>query len=72
MNERVLRLEEVQAITGLSRSSIYRMIGRETFPSQIKLGVRSCGWLKSEVDEWLSRRIEKARPGYLHTEEIAQ
>jgi predicted DNA-binding transcriptional regulator AlpA len=41
------------ARTGLSRSSLYEKIKNRTFPQQKKLGVRSVGFLTSEVDAWV-------------------
>ena len=51
--ERVLKLKEVIAIVGISRSSIYALVQRGDFPAPIKLSLRSCGWLKSEIDRWI-------------------
>ena len=53
----ILRRKQVEEKTGLSRSSIYLMLERDEFPKPIKLGVRSVGWLESEIDEWLLYRI---------------
>lgn len=63
MTEQILKLPEVKRITGLSRSSIYRMASdqRANFPKPIKLGKRSSGWLKSEIDQWLQERIQSSR-----------
>jgi prophage regulatory protein len=61
-NERVIRLPEVRLRTGLSRSSIYLALKQNMFPKPISLGIRSVGWLESEVDLWISIRIEKSRP----------
>jgi prophage regulatory protein len=58
----ILRLTAVKMRTGLSRSSIYSWIAKGQFPAQVSLGARAVGWVESEVDEWLSRRIvESAR-----------
>jgi prophage regulatory protein len=54
----ILRLPLVKNKTGLSRSTIYLYIQEGTFPKPINLGPRSVGWLESEVDEWVLRRIE--------------
>ena len=58
---RFLRLAEVQARTGLSRSTIYvwRIEGR--FPRPVSLGARAIGWIEAEVDEWIRERIEASR-----------
>lgn len=52
--KRVLRLREVQSLTGLSRTQIYV---REDFPQPIRLGPNTAGWLQGEVLAWLDERI---------------
>ena len=59
---RVLRRRAVQAITGLSRSTIYAKMGAGTFPSPIRLGARSVGWLVEEIEAWIAARIAESRP----------
>ena len=54
--DNILRLPEVKARTGLSRSSIYAYIKDGTFPHHIALGERSVGWYESEVDAWVASR----------------
>lgn len=57
MSVRILRLKEVQRMTGLSRSTIYAEIAKENFPKQVKLtGTRSVGWYESVVVEWIESR----------------
>ena len=55
----ILRLPEVNRVTGLPRSTIYLYMKNNQFPKPIKLGVRSVGWIKEEIDEWVARRMEK-------------
>ena len=55
-NEKIIKIHQVVEIVGISRSSIYDMVQRGDFPKQVKLGVRSSGWLKSEVDCWIELR----------------
>jgi prophage regulatory protein len=59
--ERLLKLDEVKSRTGLSRSSIYLNISNNAFPRPINLGVRSVGWIESEIDAWISSRIHMSR-----------
>ena len=62
-NLSILRLKSVMAQTGLSRSTIYLRVSEGTFPSPIKLGERSVGWLESEVQAWLKDRVSLSRHG---------
>ena len=52
----IYRLPEVIAICGLSRSTIYEMIGRGEFPAPVKLGARAVGWRRSDIEAWLASR----------------
>ena len=61
MSISILRLPDVQARTGLSRSLIYDLAKNERFPKQVSLGSRAVGWLESEVDTWLEERIAESR-----------
>jgi prophage regulatory protein len=56
----VLRLPAVCRMTGLGRSTIYRMEAVGQFPQRLKLGLRAVGWMESEVQVWLTMRA-KAR-----------
>ena len=58
---RFLRLPEVLARTGLSRSTIYVRLDQGSFPRPVSLGGRAVGWIETEVDEWIRERIEKSR-----------
>ena len=62
-NLKIVRRSDVESITGLSRSSIYAMMASNSFPKNIKLGERSVGWLESEIQDWLTKRIAASREG---------
>jgi prophage regulatory protein len=53
VSDRILRLKAVLALTGLTRSTLYRKIQRRTFPRQIAISVRCAGWRASEVNDWM-------------------
>ena len=55
-NDRLLRLEEVLQIVGVSKSTLYDMIERLKFPRQVRICRRSSGWWESEVYAWLDSR----------------
>jgi len=44
-----IRINEVKAISGLKRSTLYAYISQGIFPSQIKLGERCAAWIESEI-----------------------
>lgn len=57
----ILRRKQVEARTGLSRSTIYLRISEGTFPKPVNLGARAVGWLEAEIDGWLASRVEESR-----------
>ena len=59
----ILRRKEVEARTGLSRSTIYLRIQERAFPRPINLGGRAVGWLENEIEEWLEARVENRDSG---------
>lgn len=63
MANAVLRLPLVKARTGLSRSTIYLRIAEGTFPKLVSLGARAVGWLESDIEQWLTSRLEESRCG---------
>ncbi|HCE3035699.1 TPA: AlpA family transcriptional regulator [Vibrio parahaemolyticus] len=54
---RLIRLNEVLAMTGLSRSGMYRSIEKQQFPKQVSLGDRAVAWVESEVQAWVVDRV---------------
>lgn len=62
---RLIRLRDVLAKTGLSRSATYSAIQAGTFPAPIPIlpNGRSTAWPEHEVDAWLRERIAAARSG---------
>lgn len=57
----ILRRKQVEARTGLARSTIYDRMKAGTFPAPINLGEKAVGWIESEIDAWLNAQIEKSR-----------
>ena len=53
MAETIIRLPQVKARTGLSRSTIYTKIAANQFPEPIPLGARAVGWKESDVAAWI-------------------
>lgn len=57
VQQQILRLAGVMAMTGLSRSSLYKYIGEGTFPTPVQLGPRSIGFYRHEIEGWLVSRV---------------
>src|ERR1700733_8301350 len=56
-----LRLPEVKAMTGLSKSSLYAFIKEKSFPAPGGLGARASAWIRSEVKQWAAERVHASR-----------
>ncbi|MCO1334507.1 AlpA family phage regulatory protein [Microbulbifer sp. OS29] len=56
----MLRLREVERLTGYKSSNIYRMIKEEVFPQQRRIGLGTVGWDSREIDRRIEERLEGA------------
>jgi len=56
---KILRLTDVINLTGLGRSSIYKLMAVGDFPLSVPLFNRSVGWVEQEVLDWIKQRIER-------------
>lgn len=54
--DKILREAEVNSVSGLSRTTRWRLERENKFPKRRRLGANSIGWLESEVLEWLATR----------------
>jgi len=54
--EIMLKLPDVIERTGLSRPSIYRLMGIGLFPRNHRLSIRAVGWKRSEIEKWMNSR----------------
>ena len=61
--DRLIRLTEVMALTGLSRSSLYRKKRAGDFPESVELGERVVAWWQSEVRAWMASRPKSGTRG---------
>jgi prophage regulatory protein len=57
----ILRRKQVEARTGLSRSTIYLRVAEGSFPTPISIGARAVGWIEAEINDWLASRIAASR-----------
>lgn len=56
MPDKLLRRPEVEARTGLSRSTVYLWMKLGQFPCPVRLGSRLVAWRESDVSAWLQNR----------------
>lgn len=54
---RIMRLPEVQAVTGFGRAWIYMLMNEDKFPKAHKIGLRAVGWDSAEVEQWIAERL---------------
>ena len=53
----LIRLPEVIARTGRSRSRIYGDIAKGEFPRPVRIGGQSVAFVEAEVDAWIEAKI---------------
>jgi prophage regulatory protein len=56
LSDSILRVQQVMAACGKSRSSIYKDMQKGLFPRQVKITARAAGWSRNEIDAWLAQR----------------
>ena len=60
---RLMRRPEVEAVCGVSRSTLYAMVAKGAFPQPLRISARSVGWRAGEVRLWLDSRRRSGDPG---------
>ena len=68
-HNQLLKRTQVQELTGLSKTSIYKRMGEGEFPQSIALSPKTIRWDRREIDkggtskriEWLLGRLDKAK-----------
>lgn len=56
-----LRMWDVTRMTGLGRSTIYRLVAQDKFLSPVRLANRSIAWRRTGLEQW-----SEARPTVNH------
>lgn len=52
-----LRIGVVVQLTGLGRSTIYRLMAEEQFPPPVRLAKRVVAWRRTDLERWSDARI---------------
>ena len=53
MNDRLLTIDDVLKITGVSYATMYKWMKAGDFPSSKRVGKKTRRWLESEVNDWM-------------------
>lgn len=56
-----LRIDTVCALTGLGKSTIYKLVRQQEFPQPIKRGLRCSRWTSSNISHWLKAQATGAQ-----------
>ena len=62
-DERLIRLPQVESLTGLKKAHIYGLARRGLFPKPLKIGARASAFRQSQVMAWIQDRIRDAQGG---------
>lgn len=57
--DRLLRLPEVEAITGMKKTRIYEQMREGRFPQRIAISRRFTAWSESAVLQWVQEQVSK-------------
>lgn len=63
INATLLTVEEVAALTRLSKPTIYKLVKRGEFPRQLRLCANKVAWLEREVTAWIATRADARASG---------
>jgi prophage regulatory protein len=53
---RLLRIAQVVARTGLSKSTIFRLEAARDFPARLRISKRAIGWREADISHWIEQR----------------
>jgi prophage regulatory protein len=59
ITDRIIREPECKRLTGLSRSTRWRLERAGDFPKRRRISAGCSGWLASELAAWVTRRAAK-------------
>jgi prophage regulatory protein len=51
-----VRMSAVVRMTGLGRSTIYRLMAEDKFPPPVRLAKRAVGWRRIDLEQWSAGR----------------
>jgi prophage regulatory protein len=64
--DQIVGVRTAMALTGLSRTTLWRLAKAQHFPASVAISARRRGWRLSEIEAWVASRrpagAEPARP----------
>ena len=61
--DRLVRLPEVERLTGCKKSTVYELMRQGGFPRSVRLNSRTVAWPESAVLRWVQERIAASQQG---------
>ena len=58
--DRIIREKECFRLSGLSRTTRWRLERRDEFPRRRKLSENAIGWIESEILDWVQSKVKAA------------
>jgi prophage regulatory protein len=58
MNSEFIRLPQVLYLTGLGKTSIYKLMKNNAFPKPTSFGARRIAWKRSHIQNWIESKIQ--------------
>jgi prophage regulatory protein len=55
--DRIISMKAAMAITGWSRTSIYRLVDEDKFPKPVKMGECRVGFVERELREYMAAKL---------------
>lgn len=57
--DKLLRLPQVEEVTGCKKSTIYSLVRKGLFPKPINITRRMAGWSEAAVLTWVQARLQE-------------
>jgi len=58
-----IRLPQVLYLTGLGKTSIYKLMNNNAFPIPASFGAKRIAWKRSDIQNWIKQRIKERDSG---------
>lgn len=56
VKDRLLRLDDVEQLTGCGKSTVYGLMAAGKFPKNLKITRRLSAWRESDIQRWIAEQ----------------